>query len=69
MAAWMSSVVSSSDLSGARSGALLAAPGPRSPPKPPAPRTKTPDVFVKTVSPEASVVVESIVTRAPLPLS
>ena len=69
MAAWMSRVVSSTDLSGARSGALLAASGPRSPPKPPAPRMNTPDVFVKTVSPEASVVVESIVMSAPLPLS
>ena len=64
-----SPVCISTVLSVARSGATLPASGAALAAEPPAPRTKTPETFVKTTSPLSSLVSVSMVMRAPLTLS
>jgi hypothetical protein len=70
MSACSGSVVYEIDLSGLRSGGAFFAPdGPRSPPKPPSPRTKIDDWPRKRTLPLSSTDSVATTTTAPLPLS
>lgn len=70
MYAWFSPVRSSTTASGARSGGTLTSDdGPRSPPQPPAPRTKVVTSFLKRSRPFSSKLWVSVMTSAFFPLS